>query len=176
MTGVAPEPPASEVASLPVPPAPAHLSAFAKDEWNRLAPELVKKGLLRNLDGTAFENRCELYSTWRSCKAFVDKHGLTYELNGLHRQRPEVRIMQDASKQMRLFDNEFGLTPAARARVKHVTGESAHPNLPLPPPQQPKAPPPAPPSTPPEEPSRMLEPAELLKHMSDDDYFRGPKH
>lgn len=155
------------VAALPVPPPPAHLDKDAKAEWIRLASQLVPRGLLRNLDLTSFEMRCVTYSRWLRANRAL-KRGLTYAANGLRRKRPEVQIAAECERLMHQFDSEFGLTPAARVRVKHVTDDQpGQPKLPLdrpadqPPPQ---AQPPAPEGPRPDP-----------DQMSDDAYFRGPR-
>ena len=151
---------ARDIVALKVPPPPKHLSKHARDEWRRKAPDLVKLGLLRALDGTAFEARCELYSTWRSCREVIAKDGMTYAANGIVRQRPEVRLAQDCLRQMRQWDSEFGLTPAARARVRHVVGDApAQQALPL--------------SDQPETPSDASQAPELSR-IDDASFFRGP--
>ena len=133
MKGEAGDPALDQVAALPVPPPPRHLTKLAQEEWRRLAGELVAKGLLRSLDAAAFENRCELYALTVRCRRTIDNRGSTYKHGGVIRVRPEVKILADAVKQMRAYDGEFGLTPAARARVSHVTGDGAarQPSLPL---------------------------------------------
>lgn len=154
------------IGALPVPNPPASLSAAAKVEWKRLAPDLVKLGLLRRLDMGAFEARCELYATWRRCQAVTRKGGLSYEHKGLQRQRPEVKLAQDCLRQMRQYDSEFGLTPAARAKVAHVTGD-LQPQLPLgDQPQQPQ----------PTTPASLPPGATPIEAMDDDEFFRGPAH
>lgn len=150
-----------DIAALKIPPPPRHLSKHARDEWRRKAPDLVRLGLLRVLDGTAFEARCELYSTWRSCREVIAKHGMTYEGNGIIRQRPEVRLAQDCLRQMRQFDSEFGLTPAARARVRHVVGDgTTQQQLPLPEQREPQE-------------TETAATPELSK-IDDASFFRGP--
>jgi P27 family predicted phage terminase small subunit len=103
----------------------------AAAEWRRLAPDLITLGLLRRLDMPAFEARCELYATWLRCRTTIAKEGVIYTVNGLIRVRPEVRLAQDCLGRIRQYDSEFGLTPAARARVAHVTGDGQQPRLPL---------------------------------------------
>jgi P27 family predicted phage terminase small subunit len=111
------------IARLAVPAPPRQMTKDAALEWRRLAPDLIKLGLLRRLDMSAFEARCELYATWLRCRRKITRGGITYEHNGLQRQRPEVRLAQDCLRQIRQYDSDFGLNPAARARVAHVTGE-----------------------------------------------------
>ena len=96
----------------------AHLSAMAKKEWKRLAGELLRMQLLANVDRAAFEGYCEAYSTWRAAHAVIAKRGRTYKTNtGFIRPRPEVQIAADAQKLLKVYMTEFGLTPAARARM-----------------------------------------------------------
>ncbi len=156
---------AREVASLPVPQAPKHLGAAAREEWQRLAPIMVRQGLLRQLDLAAFEQRCEVYSRWRKAKAVVARKGLTYEHNGLYRKRPEVQIMAECERLMRQFDSEYGLTPAARARVKHVSDGQEDLPFDRPAPAQPQ------PAAPAASPGMPADPAS----MTDDQFFDGPR-
>lgn len=155
-----------EVASLPVPPAPRHLDKLARAEWTRLAAAMVGRGLLRALDLASFEMRCATYSRWRKAKAAVNRKGLTYESNGVVRIRPEVRISDSCEKAMRAWDSEYGLTPAARARVAHVTGEGqrqpALPGIGDTPASTGAAKAPAP--------HTVADPAT----MADDEFFKGP--
>jgi len=154
------------VASLKVPPPPAHLDALAKAEWRRLAHELTRRGCLRNLDLSVFEGHCANYSRWRAALAAAAAHGLTYERNGVVRMRPEIRIAADCEKRLLAFAGDYGMTPAARARVAHVTGEGKQ--LPLPG-LEPPAPAPAPnPAAPPG--------PRDLNQVSDDEFRRGPPH
>lgn len=155
------------IATLKVPSPPSHLSRAAKEEWQRLAAGLVHLGLLRQLDMGAFEARCELYATFRRCRLVVQKKGLTYTANGVIRTRPEARMMQDCLRQIRAWDSEFGLTPAARARVGHVTGDAAHqPGLPgLSAPAAKTKPAPGQPQPTAQQP---------IEGMNDDEFFSGP--
>lgn len=119
-----------DIAALPVAVAPKRLSAVAKEEWKRLAPELTRLGLLRMLDLVAFEIRCETYARWRKATS-----ELARRITDVKREKLLLKVQADCAKQMKAFDSEFGLTPAARARVQHVTGNQ---QAPLPFEQQPK--------------------------------------
>lgn len=159
---------AAGVASLRVPAPPKHLSRDAANEWRRLASQLVHRGLLRSLDLTVFEIRCETYSRWLKAKKELQR-SLVYTVNGMRRKKPEIQIVSDCEQRMRLFDSEYGLTPAARARVAHVTGAD-QPSLPLPE-ANPTAKPPADNSAPAAPEAPRPDPGT----MSDDAYFGGPK-
>lgn len=158
------------IVSLAVPAPPAELSPEAADEWRRLAGDLVRLGLLRRLDMSAFEARCELYATWRRCNVTIRSQGATYTHKGIVRQRPEIRLAQDCLRQIRQYDSEFGLTPAARARVAHVTGDGPRQGqLPLPDQKGADA-------TSAEASAPIPAPAASLETWTDDEFFHGPAH
>lgn len=173
MAGEHPEPKPGDVATLPVPPAPAHLTAEAQEAWNEYAPELVRSGLLRKLDAYSFEQFCEIRARWQRAMAVVIRKGETYKRkDGVIRPRPEARIVSECAKMLRGYAQEFGLTPAARVKVKHVTGDAPTP------PNQPPLPgvePPQPQPTPTEkgDPAPAGKP---LEQVPDDDFLRGPHH
>ncbi len=149
---------------LGVPLPPKHMTKEAAGEWKRLAPDLITLGLLRRLDMPAFEARCEIYATWLRCRTVIAKDGITYLHDGLWRVRPEVRLAQDCLRQIRQYDSDFGLTPAARARVAHVTGDGPQPRLPLG--DQP--------ATDPNKTIPSSEPPGSGEPWTDEQFFRGP--
>lgn len=175
---------ARSVAALPVPPPPKHLAKIAAEEWRRLAKLMVSQGTLRELDRAAFEVRCQTYERLVIAQRALRK-GLTYQAdNGRWLKKPEVSIVENCEKAIKAFDTEFGLTPAARARVRHVTGGVEQPNLfgkPAAPAQPQPAQPqqqPAPPadSAPPKEPPPPGGAVVDLNELDDDKFFAGPKH
>src|SRR5215813_4818923 len=68
-----PNEPKPEIA---IPDVPAHLSAEAKAEWERLAPELARLGLLSRIDRGALAGYCEAWSDFvdatRQCATTPD--------------------------------------------------------------------------------------------------------
>ena len=122
-----PTPPREEI-----PAAPAHLTANARPAWERLAPLLHGMGVLTAADVTAFERACECYAEIRHCQTVIETLGGTYETrtvaNGfMVRARPEVAQLADADRRFRSWVSEFGLTPAARTRIKIEPGKSVDP-------------------------------------------------
>lgn len=166
-------PGARDVATFAVPPPPAWLSKLAKNEWRRLASDMVQLGLLRRLDTTDFAVRCEQYATLRACQAVIAKEGRTYTVNGVIRLRPEARLAQDCAKQIRSFDSDFGINPAARARVAHVTGDRGVPPQPTLPLNVPAAAPAA--ASPPQDTGEPSGPAKGpgpdVTKLTDDEFF-----
>lgn len=151
------------VATFPIPQPPKHLGKDAAAEWRRLAPWLREQGLLRDADLVQFEIRCKLIAECRKDEREIARRGSTYTHKGVARTRPEVRRLSDNRKQLRQIDLEFGLTPAARARVQHVAGEVPNAKQPPLPGTEPPAPKPAQPGGPID-----------LSRLSDEKYLRGP--
>lgn len=98
---------------------PAFLDQTGRDEWNRLFPMLRDRGLLTAGDAAAFSAYCGQYSIWTAAMEAVKREGLVITLaNGVLAQNPNLNIATKASKEMRAFLVEFGLTPASRSRVE----------------------------------------------------------
>ena len=103
-----------------VPPPPKALGKYGTQEWKRIAPELVKLGLLTTLDTTSLYAYCEAYETWREAKGFLSEGGMTYATpTGFLKSSPWMLIAKEALAEMRRWGQELGLTPAARTRI-HV--------------------------------------------------------
>ena len=99
------------------PDCPDWLSAEAKAEWKRLAPELERLGLLTVLDRAAFSCYCQSFAHWVQAQRVLRERGTMYVTgSGRVRERPEVAIAGSSLKLMRAFAVEFGLTPSSRSR------------------------------------------------------------
>jgi len=92
--------------------------------WRRLAPQLKTMKVLTLADRDALEAYCHTYARWRDAEAFLSKHGLTYPIRDEKgnvrclQQFPQVAIARNLLLVLRAYQQEFGLTPAARARVQ----------------------------------------------------------
>lgn len=83
-----------------IPPAPEYLDVIAATFWRRIVPVLVDKRLLTLADLESLEVMCALYGKVRKCiEANVDINAATVT-------------------QLRLYQTEFGLTPASRTKMK----------------------------------------------------------
>lgn len=109
-----------------VPEPPAYLSAYAREEWHRAAPELWHLGVLTTIDTTMFAAYCETYAHWRTAEEKlagmaardpVTDGLLIRTIAGDARQNPLVRIARNAAADLLMFAGQFGMTPAARARI-----------------------------------------------------------
>lgn len=113
---------------LPIAPeCPDWLLDEAKEEWNRLAPELERLGLLTIIDKAAFAGYCQSYAKWKAAEEFIKKNGTTYRIPKTDKNGkvisvyiaafPEVVIANQSLKQIKAFAVEFGLAPSSRGRI-----------------------------------------------------------
>lgn len=113
------------------PDCPAHLSAEAKKEWKRIAPELLKMRVLTKIDRAALESYCENYALWvRACMAInalqkrhKDDDGaglIDLTPNGFKQMSVWLQIRNRASQDMRSAAAEFGMSPANRVKIQEA--------------------------------------------------------
>jgi P27 family predicted phage terminase small subunit len=107
----------------PQPEAPKELKAhewldnYGRDCWGAHVPELVRLGVLTSLDVLLFAGVCERWSTYR--RAVDDsKKTLTHrtKANGTC-SKPQVAIAKAAFDSFRQGLEQFGCSPATRAKV-----------------------------------------------------------
>jgi len=114
-----------------IPDCPDWLLNDAKDEWNRIAPQLHRIGLLTSVDRAALAAYCQSYAKWKLADEVIKAQGLTYELydeDGNVRcvqQRPEVGIANQCLKQIKTFCSAFGLEPSSRAKIELPNSQPA---------------------------------------------------
>lgn len=108
------------------PTPPAFLSDDAKVEWGRVCSMLYKVGLMTEADRAALGAYCQAYGRWaqaeRALTRMAERDAVTSALmvktsNGNAIQNPLAGIANKAMADMMRYATEFGMTPAARARV-----------------------------------------------------------
>ena len=111
-------------AAIPAPPA--HLTADAVEEWERVATELFNIGILSEIDRAALAAYAMAYGRWvqaeRAIAKMAEKDQLTGGLmiktsNGNAIQNPLVGTANKAAADMMRYAAEFGMTPSARSRI-----------------------------------------------------------
>ncbi len=101
-----------------MPTCPAHLTAEAKREWDRLATELHRLGLLTIADRTAFAAYCQSWADWVHAVKMVQSEGPVCKSDkGNSYLNPWSMAASKALDLMNKFGAQFGLTPGSRARV-----------------------------------------------------------
>lgn len=101
-----------------LPTCPSHVRGKARSEWRRISVELVKLGLLTQVDRAALAAYCSAYGRWIEAEGFIKVEGLTITTpNGFVIPSPYVGIANKAIEQMGKFASQFGFTPASRSRI-----------------------------------------------------------
>ena len=102
---------------------PEWLPEDAKAEWQRVAPELARLGLLAKIDGSSLAAYCEAFARWKQAVEIMASEGITFVTEGGYTaQHPAVGIANKAKADMLRFGREFGLTPSSRGRM-NLPGE-----------------------------------------------------
>jgi P27 family predicted phage terminase small subunit len=111
---------------------PAYLTEEAAAEWIRLEPKLVALGLMSQLDRAAFAFYCQAYGRYVYAEKQIElarkadeaerrEGGGVYYMAGKDRDTQKltawVQISRIAFEQTKSLLSEFGLSPAARARM-----------------------------------------------------------
>lgn len=100
------------------PDCPDWLTGDARDEWNRLAPQLETLGLLTSADLAAFAAYCQCYSDFKYATEQLQIVDWIQETeSGYKQQHPLVGIRNSSLEKMKAFLVEFGFTPASRSKV-----------------------------------------------------------
>jgi P27 family predicted phage terminase small subunit len=99
---------------------PQMLTPRARVHWDRLAPDLIKQGVLTFWDVNLFAAYCEAAARFDAARTLVTKHGLLVpgRTAGQLVKNPAVQIQRDASDEMMRIGARFGLSPAERAGLQ----------------------------------------------------------
>jgi P27 family predicted phage terminase small subunit len=109
-----------------IPEPPPFLIGIARQEWDRVAPQLYHLGLLTGVDIMPLAAYCQACGRWILAETrqaeMAERDELTSGLvikttNGSVIQSPLVGIARRAAADMVRYASEFGLTPSARARL-----------------------------------------------------------
>lgn len=101
------------------PEPPVFLCPFARSEWDRVTGELEKVGMLTRMDSSALEAYCVVYGRWVEAEMVLkDKGVLIKDTNGSIKTSPLLSVANQALSMMHKYLVEFGMTPAARSKVK----------------------------------------------------------
>lgn len=101
-----------------IPQPPDHLDELAVAEWERLAPELHKLGLLSRIDRAALACYCMAWSRWVRAEQHLREHGeIVQAPSGAPIQNPWLSIANRAFDQLKALAAEFGMSPSSRSRV-----------------------------------------------------------
>lgn len=101
---------------------PRHLTSGAKKHWEDVSRFLHENNLSHSIFNGSLELYCYYLDQFQQMEKVLKKEGRWYFVDtkyGEVRQiRPEVKMMDDAAKQVRSLAGEFGLTPSSYSQVK----------------------------------------------------------
>ena len=106
------------------PHCPDWLTPAAKAVWKRLVPILRNMKVLTVADSDALAIYCSTYVRWREAEDFLAQRGLVYPIRDdqgrvkCMLQWPQVAIARNLLHVLRAYQHDFGLSPAARARIQ----------------------------------------------------------
>jgi len=100
------------------PVAPTTLDREAAAEWRRVVPKLAEIGMLSKVDRAGLAEYCRVWSMLQRChQTLKDEGDYLMSLKGHQYPHPAGQMMVKLSSVLRAYLSEFGLTPAARARL-----------------------------------------------------------
>ncbi|QQK75083.1 phage terminase small subunit P27 family [Salicibibacter cibarius] len=108
------------------PECPEWLTDEAKEEWDRVVPELERLGLLTVVDGASLASYCASWARAVEAESWMAKNGRYYvtrdkdgDIKSMSKV-PHVAIAEKSFAEVRAFAKEFGLTPSSRSELSAV--------------------------------------------------------
>lgn len=110
LRGVKPALKADPEALTKAPPAPSYFSHYAKAEWKRIMPQLIKRRVLTKGDLGGVETYCLMVGTVREIED-------NRSLNSLDIDPKLFSVQNRAAQTARQLAAEYGLSPTSRSRI-----------------------------------------------------------
>lgn len=86
--------------------------------WNRLVPELERLDLLKPIDGDVLAGYCLCVSRlYAASKDIKDRGLIVLGRLDVEVKNPSVGIAAECTRELRMYAQEFGLTPSAEGRL-----------------------------------------------------------
>jgi P27 family predicted phage terminase small subunit len=96
---------------------PPVLNQVAREEWQRLAPELLRLGLLTVVDLGLLAMWCSAWATFCDAERQLAEGPLYTDRNGLVRRSPWIIVRRDAVETMLKVADRMGFSPSARVSI-----------------------------------------------------------
>lgn len=100
------------------PEAPAFLDGEARALWERVVPELARLELVKPIDAEALAAYCLTWQRLVEAQKIISDEGLLATNSQGRVRHPAVAVVEAASKDLRSWASEFGLTPASESKLK----------------------------------------------------------
>ncbi|WP_127559059.1 P27 family phage terminase small subunit [Nioella ostreopsis] len=108
--GIKPKPAKSTDALTKAPPVPDYFSPYAKEEWKRIMPRLIKDRIITKADLAGLENYCVMIGTVKEIET-------NRTLNSRDIDPKLFGVQNRAAQTARQLAAEYGLSPTSRARI-----------------------------------------------------------
>lgn len=106
------------------PEPPENLPDEARAEWDRVVPEMQRLELLKPIDRAALTTYCLIWQRLVDAQRDIAEGKVTTRgSQGQLVEHPAVKVFFAASKELRAWCSEFGLTPSAEARIGSGKGK-----------------------------------------------------
>lgn len=99
------------------PERPEFLTGPAREMWDQVVPELQRLQLLKPVDQAALTALCLTWERLCDARRIIRRDGLIIETDRGPVKNPAVGILEAASKELRAWSSEFGLTPSSEGRL-----------------------------------------------------------
>jgi P27 family predicted phage terminase small subunit len=110
--------PADQPKSASIVECPPELSPIARQEWDRVAPELAAAGRLTPFDRGPLAAYCTAYALWVEAVEALQRYGAMIKSpTGYPVQSPYLSTANRQVEIMIRIASEFGFTPASRSRL-----------------------------------------------------------
>jgi P27 family predicted phage terminase small subunit len=110
---------------------PPGLSAAARKEWDRVAPELAALGRLTPLDRGPLAVYCNAYASWEAAEEMIQSFGAVMKSpSGYPVQSAYVSIAFKHAEIVMRLAAEFGFAPASRERLRTPSNSSTWDDIP----------------------------------------------
>lgn len=110
------------------PVAPAWMEGDARTCWDETVDALQRLQLTKEADHPTLVAYCLAYARMVQAAAEVREHGLTTVERGKRIARPEVLILERASKDVVAYAQQLGMTPASEQKLSGSTDDGAEVN------------------------------------------------
>lgn len=105
-------------------PEPRFLStAYEMEEWQMVCAQLIKDGLLIDMDTTAIEMYCKEIGKYREASDIVKREGFTLDSGKTVIVHPAHLVMERSLDRAVKIGVLFGLTPSARTKISAPKAE-----------------------------------------------------
>jgi P27 family predicted phage terminase small subunit len=108
-----------------VPEPPPVLRGEALAEWHRVLPELLRLELVKAPDAASLAAYCLTWERLVAAQEIVDAEGMVLHDDNVGRaqRHPALLTVEAASRELRSWAQQFGLTPSAESRLRTPKGD-----------------------------------------------------